>query len=395
MKTARNGWWLISAGWILLTGPFLGSENIQLPEEYIYGQDLSVWKSEIMFLPAPEVKIDFPPLPLPEWSTEVPPVQEATAPETAASIARPLETFPVEPERERWVRVTAGQNQTLGLLWVHQDKTSSFSWSLSGGVENSAGWRAHQNKNISNLSCRLEPLSRYGPFFQVETLIGRQQLPGPLWAPLTEIRNTFGFSGWYQQQLEDHPFLLSARERYYQMDELQANYLKLAGKLTRQSWQWSSEVEWQEIKKAGSQTGLLTELALEKEAFSLGLGLKGIQGTGLRLLPRAEVHLNRNLKFSLTSYYQIADFWGEAGKSDYLEIKPERLKPQEGYRLAAGYLSSNSCGWFSFDAGYTWWNHFYTWSDQDGNFLYEPALIRHLWATDLNLRAGFKLTRDA
>ncbi|MCM8769420.1 MAG: TonB-dependent receptor [Candidatus Omnitrophica bacterium] len=365
---------------------WLWSENIQLPEEHIFGQDQTIRKSEIPLLPVPELEIKFPPLPflaLPER----PYSSEQTSPET--NIQPQEEHLPPVFSSERWVRISAGSYDSYDLTFSYQDKTNR--WSLGGTLASSDGWRKHQRNIASSLTWFLQPEKPSGRSFHGGLFITRQQLPGPWWAPLTDIRESLFFAGLYEQLGKLWPGRLAIGERYYQIDHLGVNYLSFQLVFNRSNWEWKNELDWQEIFGYNRQLAAATGFVFQEENVNFGLTFKEIQGGGFRLLPEISFLPLPNLKLSLESSYRMTDFWRESSDYEYLEMKPVLLKPEERYRASIHYIYDRRNLSWTLGLSQDWWPCFYTRADRDGNFLYEPVPIKNLGATEVSFQADIPL----
>jgi len=389
MKKMSARWNLILIFWLLVFSANLQSQDVQTPEEYIYGQDLSIRKTEIILLPVPETRIEFPPVTLPEWPQ--PPLSEKTAPETP--LEKPGEIVPeTKAATGRQLEVTAGKFSTFGLSFLHQERNLDFNQEFSADIENSSGWRQHQRKRGIIFSWYRNPQAWQKPSLAADIFLSEQQLPGPVGSVLSEERENFALHFSCQQQLERWPVTLKMSESYYQIDSMRDNYFKISLEEKYGVWDYLQELEWQQTKENSLQMAGGCSLRYERQFFQLGLTAKEIQEGGFRILPQGNLNLSENWKFFLKSQYGMVDFWNQVQNSDYLEIKLARYKPEESYSLGMEYLTAGKRWSFSFQTRQTWWKSFYTWADEDGNFLYEPVRLTNLSATEMEWETTFLLT---
>lgn len=359
---------IFSGAWVLF------SQNIVLPEERVWGKDLSIRKTRISPTSPPEFPIWFPEIPaLP--GPEVP---------TA-------ETTEAAGKSEKILAVKGGSFYTgeIQFGWTCQEK--DFRSDLNLATAYSRGYRAHSAFSRQYLGFSFEnqkqPLNFSGWF-----LNKIMELPGPVSAPLYGSRESQSLCLRTDFVPEKAPLTFSLEEKYHRIDDLSANYLTLGCAWKKGDCSWENYLEWSDLIGYDSNTGLASGVNLQKEALKFGLFLKYIQPEGIRLLPSFRLSLSDNWALEGEGSYQIPDFWLAAQEDNYREMTTEKLAPAEYY--AAGVSYQRHARQYSFQGRITqvWWKTLYTWKDTDANFFYQPCPEKDVWATELQLCLKKNLT---
>lgn len=334
---------------------FSFSENLFLPEEEIIGIDLSLKKTEIFNI-YPEISqtISFPPLPLIK-------LEEGKKMEEKI-------------EKKGFTEIELKYGNYDGLMNVnYKDEKikTGFSVSLKDSYRPNSKifWNDfYFVKEGDNNSLDLNFAT------------GKTYLPGPENNYSKKNKNWDSLKWEYAHFFDN--FGVKFSHKYYKIEEISTNFLK-----TDFNWDYNDlnflfNIEKQIFKY--DAWAISQKIIFKKDNFSIGGALKYIDKNGTRFLP--EVFFKKeNFSIFLISSCEIPDLWEDVEKTNYREIKEERLSPEEIYKWGIKIEFKN----LDLEISHSY-NKIYVWEDIDKNFLYQPYKEK-FWKTSFSINSQIPL----
>jgi len=329
----------------LFFASFVFAEEIRLPEEKIFGESKEITKTEI-FIFYPEIsKIRFPEIKTPE-----------------------IEIGKIKREKEKkkknTIYLAGGSFYTTDFYFSHREQ------SLFYKIYNhyTRGFRENDSKYFSGITFN-QKKERYALFLNLEKT--KEELPGPLSFPFSTARTGHNLSCRLNLYL-DKKTTFSLFQNYYKIDELKNLFSSL--KIKKEFNPFLSEITFrrQDFFHNFSENSFSTGIYFKKEKIKGGGKIKVIESSGTRFIPYFVYPFTANLNLEINGFYRIPDLWKDIIGENWREMKKETLKPEEGYWITLIYNKEGENYKINSGTKYTWFKSFYTWSDIDKNFLFQP-----------------------
>ena len=324
---------------------FVSAEEIKLPEEKIFGESKEITKTEI-FIFYPEIsKIKFPEIKTPEIEIE--------------KIKREK-----GKERKNTIYLAGGSFYTTDFYFSHREQ------SLFYKIYNhyTRGFRENDSKYFSGVIFK-QKKEKYALFLNLEKT--KEELPGPLSFPFSTARTGLNLTGKLNLYL-DKKTTLSLFQNYYKIDELKNLFSSL--KIKKEFNPFLSEITFrrQDFFHNFSENSFSTSINFKREKIKGGGKIKVIENYGTRFIPYFVYPFTANLNLEINGSYRIPDLWKDVIGKNWTEIKKETLKPEEEYWITLNYNRKGENYKINSGTKYSWFKSFYTWSDIDKNFLFQP-----------------------
>lgn len=356
---------------ILLFLPFISfSQNIDLFEE-IEGKNLTEKKTVIFDItPSFPKNLSFPKLPEIE-------IKETVEEETSISKIRPETEIKQEKAKNLYFSFGFGSFATKIFNMDYKSKKIDF------GISNLYTENYRKNSEIENFKF-YSSIFDESYKFNFDISFGKNELPGPIKNPF-DIERDFHSLNWaFSYYFKNLTFGFSHKN--YSIEDDSIHFLNFNIEIPFKNFRFLTDLEKEIFESEFNIFGIAQYIIFENERFKISGGLKFIEDDGLRFLPEFLYKVNNNLSFFLNSYYRNTDLWKDVIMDNWKEIKNEKLKPEEFYKIGLRFNIKENILEISHS-----YNKKYIWEDIDNNFLYEPFKDK-FWKTSFDLDSKIPFT---
>ncbi len=330
------------------------SQEMKLQEE-IVGKDLSIKKTEIFPHSIPEVKLQLP--------------------------SPPLLKIEEGEEKKNRFEIDIGNYPFFNISLMR----TCGKYLINFGSEFSKGYRKNDSFIQQTLSLKYK---EEDTSLSLNFLNRDMELPGPVFSPFTESRNSHSLNVSFEHR--EDPFEFGISEIYHSVQDMNANFLKFIFSFEKSGIENKNVLERYDFTNEFSQHTFYSEILLKKENIRFGGGIKLIEGEGIKFLPQFGGNFG-DFSINLEAEYSIPDFWYEFEHFNYKEIKKEKLSPFQNYKIGMEYLKENKSFSFNTQLWVKWLKRMYVWNDTDLNFLMEPVSIEDMFCPGIAVEFSKKL----
>jgi len=354
---------------------FLFAEEIKLPEEKIVGESKEIIKTKIFIFSPQTEEITFPEIEMPEIKIPEKEVKKEKKEEIKEEI--------INKNKENSIFISGGSFYTTDFNFSHKGNNISFE------IYNNytEGFRENDEEYSSGINFYKKE-EKY--LVDINLKGGKKELTGPLFFPFNIDRN------WLNLQsgltfFPDEKTSISIFQNYYKIDDLKTcfSFLEIKNDFDYFSsiFSFNRQDFFHNFSQNSFSEGVYSDIGNTK----IGGKIKVIENSGVRFVPYFKSPLIGGLNFEINGIYRIPDLWEDVINHTWAEIKQEELEPEEGYWVDLGYENENDRWQLKTGGKYTVWRNFYTWSDVDNNFLFQPFPEKFNQFT-LYLNHSFSLT---
>jgi len=233
-----------------------------------------------------------------------------------------------------------------------------------------------ENSEIENSNFNFSILNEKNNF-NLNLIIGKIELPGPIKNPFNLERNFLSFN-WNFNYTPFKNLILNLSHRYYDIED-NTNFLEILIEKNFDNFKFISEIEEQIFKN--NVFSFSNYISFGNNKFLIQPGLKFIQKDGIKFLADFSYKFNDNFLIFFDSEYKNPDFWKELITDNWKELKKERLKPILFYKVGMKINVKET----EFEISHSY-NREYLWLDYNSNFLFEPYLEK-FWKTSFILNS--------
>ncbi|MCM8803888.1 MAG: hypothetical protein NC833_01370 [Candidatus Omnitrophica bacterium] len=344
------------------------SQNINLIEE-IEGKNLAERKTIIFDIrPSFPEEISFPELP----KIEIKELVEET------SISK-IKKNEIKQEKIKNLHLSFGFGSFDTRIFNidYQSKKINF------GISNFYTENYRENSEIENFIF-YSSIFEKNYKFNFNISFGKNELPGPLTNPFDIERDFCNLNLAFSHYFDN--LILRFSDKNYLIEDDKIHFLNFNIEIPFKNTKFLTDLEEEIFESEFNIFSIAQYIIFENERFKISCGLKFIEDDGLRFLPQFLYKINNNLSFFLNSNYRNPDLWKDVIMENWKEIKKEKLKPEESYKIGLRFNIKEN----SLEISHSY-NKKYLWEDIDNNFLYEP-FRDEFWETSFDLDSKISFT---